>query len=249
MKNLVKVALVCALAGVMISTTLPAEAGMPLLGKIGESIGMGPSSARVGRRLEKGKPRILANGHKYQIINPGWGYLRAKSYAEQQLGHLAIIDNAYENRLLYEFMIAQGYESAYFGLADTRFEGNWTYPDGKSAKYTNWHRGQPKKDDNNARHAMLYSIFTNGQWKAGAFNKLVEEKGETAFIIEWETEYTPQQANDFNNGKPITIYPNGNPNVQQQPAVQQPTYSGGGGWSGGSSASSTEDEEVASFGG
>lgn len=245
MKNLKKTIALTLLAAMMGSVVSVTEAAsIPLFNKVKEKIGLGPSSSRIRQKLQPGKPRILANGQKYQIIDEKWGYTRAKAYAEKNMGHLAIIDSAYENKLLYEFMIAQGYEAAYFGLADTRFEGNWVCVDGKEPKYTNWHHGQPDRTDQLLRYAMLYKLYTNGSWKAGTFSNIAKVKGGTAFIIEWDAIYTPQQADEFNSGKPITIYPDGNPNVKNP---QQPTTSSGGGGYWQTTESTDAGEEEASF--
>ena len=162
------------------------EAGLNIFDKAKEAIGMGPSKKRIKRRIKPGTPMVLANGQRYQIIDLGGGYRKAKVYAERQGGHLAKIDSPGENKLLYDFMIAQGYKAAYFGLSDVNLDGEWQYADGSKPKYKNWHKEHPVKDDPHMVYAMLYSLYTNGKWKSGTFTNMVKVKGGTAFIIEWD---------------------------------------------------------------
>ena len=162
------------------------EAGLNIFDKAKEAIGMGPSKKRIKRRIKPGTPMVLANGQRYQIIDLGGGYRKAKAYAERQGGHLAKIDSPGENKLLYDFMIAQGYKAAYFGLSDVNLDGEWQYADGSKPKYKNWHKEHPVKDDPHMVYAMLYSLYTNGKWKSGTFTNMVKVKGGTAFIIEWD---------------------------------------------------------------
>lgn len=163
------------------------EARLNIFDKAKEAIGLGPSEKRIKKRIKPGTPMILANGQRYQIIDLGGGYRKAKAYAERQGGHLAKIDTSGENRLLYDFMIAQGYKAAYFGLSDVNLDGEWRYADGSKPKYKNWHKEHPVKDDPHMVYAMLYSLYTNGKWKSGTFTNMVKVKGGTAFIIEWDT--------------------------------------------------------------
>lgn len=165
------------------------EAGLNIFDKAKEAIGWGPSDKRIKRKIKPGTAMVLANGQKYQIVDIGGGYRKAKLYAERLGGHLAKIETPGENRLLYDFMIAQGYKAAYFGLSDVNLDGQWEYADGTKAKYTNWHKEHPEKDDPHMVYAMLYSLYTNAKWKSGTFSNMVKVKGGTAFIIEWDKKY------------------------------------------------------------
>lgn len=192
------------------------EASLGLFGKFQEKIGMGPQ--RHIPRNEIGQAKILANHQRYQIIDLKCSYSKAKIEAEMRGGHLAIIDSAYENKLLYDFMVSQGYEGAYFGIIDKNFDGNWKTIRGEKPNYTNWHKEQPARDNANKKYAMLYRIYTKGKWKAGTCSKLDEVKGGTAFIIEWDKvydekiqTYNPQEhlvddKNDNTRAEQVYIY-------------------------------------------
>lgn len=236
--------------------------GLNIFDKMKEKIGAGPSSKRIKVVNKKGEPKILANHKRYQIIDlgPGSGYLRARLYAARMGGHLAVIRNYKESRMLYDFMISQGYESAYFGLHDKDFNGNWRYEDGSAPKYLNWHYRQPDRSNANLKYAMLYKTYTAANWKAGTFSDIDKVKGDKAFIIEWDKVYDEKTL-----PSDVSVYvPDGvdynkiqDPEPTPQPTYNESTGSYGYGSSSGSSGSyeepasggsgDDEDEEVVSF--
>lgn len=181
------------------------EARLNIFDKAKEAIGLGPSEKRIPKRIKPGTPMILANGQRYQIVDIGGGYRKAKVYAERQGGHLAKIDSPGENKLLYNFMIAQGYKAAYFGLSDYNLDGEWEYVDGTKPRYKNWHREHPVKDDPHMVYAMLYSLYTDGKWKSGTFSNMVKVKGGTAFIIEWDEVFPPPPKDEDEPAEVIVI--------------------------------------------
>lgn len=137
------------------------------------------------------KPTILANKRMYQIVDLRSGYNKAKLYAERQGGHLAVIDSVQKSRMLYRFMVNNGYESAYFGLQDEDMDGSWELYNGEKPKFTYWQGGKPRIEEQNEKYAMLYRKYTQGKWKAGSFSPLLENSNTTAFIIEWDKELNP----------------------------------------------------------
>lgn len=171
--------------------------GNKILQSVGISSGGQASRPKVAKRDKtkpsETKPTILANKRMYQIVDLRSAYKKAVLYAERVGGHLAVIDSKEKSRMLYDFMIAQGYDSAYFGLSDEKLNGNWVLPNRQKAKFTNWHSGQPTKEEQNEKYAMLYRKFGNATWKAGSFSPLLENSNTTAFIIEWDKEVKPQE--------------------------------------------------------
>lgn len=171
--------------------------GNKILQSVGIASGGQASKPKVAKRDKtkpsETKPTILANKRMYQIVDLRSGYKKAALYAERVGGHLAVIDSKEKSRMLYDFMVSQGYDSAYFGLSDEKLNGIWVLPNGQEAKFTNWHSGQPTKAEKNEKYAMLYRKFSNATWKAGSFSPLLENSNTTAFIIEWDKEVTPQE--------------------------------------------------------
>lgn len=129
------------------------------------------------------------NGHSYYIysnVTDTWE--KAKNYCESLGGHLAVINDAAENAVLFNYMKSQGYGSAYFGLSDAVREGKWTWVDGTPVNYTNWANGEPNNEGANENYAEFYWKFNDGKWNDGNFKKGTD-RDTTAFICEWESNY------------------------------------------------------------
>lgn len=126
------------------------------------------------------------NGHYYKVIQDdaitNWD--AALQYCNAQNGYLATISSQEENDFLYSYIKQAGYESAYFGLSDAAYEGTWTWANGESVTYTNWHENEPNGESSNEDYALFYYKYSDGTWNDGDFgNRTVN--GGTAFICEW----------------------------------------------------------------
>ena len=126
------------------------------------------------------------NGHYYSVVNSEEinSFDKAQAFCESTGGYLAIIDNEEENDFLYDYIISEGYKSAYFGLTDREEEGGWKLIDGNMPSYTNWHTGEPNSENPNEDYAMFYYKFVDGSWNDGDFSYSTINGG-TAFICEW----------------------------------------------------------------
>lgn len=107
----------------------------------------------------------------------------AEAYCESLGGHLAIITSEEENEFLYQLMLDEGYNSAYFGLIDSYEEGSWVWVDGTLPSYTNWHLDEPSATYEH--YGMFYYLFTDGTWNDGDFGNLTINGGRV-FICEWD---------------------------------------------------------------
>lgn len=166
--------------------------GTRIIKSIGDTFSGGHSSkpkvVKKDKYKETHSETTILDNRMYQIVDIQGGYKKAKLYAERVGGHLAVIDSPRENQLLYNFMVSQGYDSAYIGLIDENLDGNWKLYNGEQPKFLNWHSGQPTREEKNEKYAMLYRKYKNGKWKAGSFSPLLENSNSTAFIIEWDKE-------------------------------------------------------------
>lgn len=130
---------------------------------------------------------LTYNGHSYYIYSDVANtWEEAQAYCEARGGHLAVINDDNENHMLFIFMQAAGYNSAYFGLSDAAKEGTWTWVNGESVNYTNWASGEPNSESSNEDYAEFYYKFSDGKWNDGNFKH--GTVGDTrAFICEWDT--------------------------------------------------------------
>ncbi len=132
-------------------------------------------------------------GHQYQIFSDivdTWE--EAKAYAEALGGHLAIINDDGENDAIYDYMISQGYQNAYFGLSDAESEGVWIWIDGEYLENNtlNSHWGydsangvpEPNQNNENEDYGMFYELTEPYKWNDGDFNLNYPRP----FIVEWD---------------------------------------------------------------
>lgn len=131
------------------------------------------------------------NGHYYYLYDfAGLAneeqntWENALAYCQGLNGYLATITSEEENEFLFNYMKECGYESAYFGLADSASEGTWTWCNGETVSYTNWASGEPggRTSEN---YGMFYYKYPNGTWNDGDFKNTTTNNGGTAFICEW----------------------------------------------------------------
>lgn len=124
------------------------------------------------------------NGSYYYVFSKkvnSWE--EAERYCESLGGHLAIIDDDYENETVYNYMIRAGYQSAYIGLTDAGHEGQWYWVDGRRVAYTNWSAGEPNNAGGTENYGMYYWKFKY-TWNDGDFRGIAY--GDDTFICEWD---------------------------------------------------------------
>ncbi len=76
---------------------------------------------------------------------------------EDEGAHLAIIDDADENRLVRP----EGPGSSWIGLTDEGMEGTFEWVDGSPLTYTSWRDAEPNNRDGNEHYVELNP---NGRW-------------------------------------------------------------------------------------
>lgn len=127
------------------------------------------------------------NGHSYYVFSDickSWE--EAKSYCESLGGHLAVINNAKENKRVYEIMKEFGYSNAYFGFSDAEAEGKWKWVTEDTVTYTNWSSGEPNNQSKKEDYAMFYYKSPKYKWNDSNFGK-GKKNNYPAFICEWDT--------------------------------------------------------------
>ncbi|MCD7785508.1 MAG: tetratricopeptide repeat protein [Oscillospiraceae bacterium] len=136
------------------------------------------------------------DGHYYYVydIESVTSWEDAKAYCESLNGYLATISSEEENEFLYNYIVSQGYSSAYIGLSDEDEEGTWVWTNGESIAYINWHKNEPNSESSNEDYAMFYYKYSDGTWNDGDFNGSTVNGGKV-FICEWG-DYLTDTLND-----------------------------------------------------
>lgn len=123
-------------------------------------------------------------GHHYFVAPPSVDtWEEASADCREQGAELAHISSTKENEFLHEYVIGEGFYSAYFGYSDARTEGKWAWSDGKSGTYTNWRNGEPS-GGTIENYAQFYWGFPDGSWNDGDFGGYTVDDT-TAYICEW----------------------------------------------------------------
>ncbi len=121
------------------------------------------------------------NGHYYRLYTKdnASSYEESLVFCKEKGGYLATLTTQEENNFIYQYMLEQGYQNAYFGLSDAEQEGVWKWCTGEPLTYTFWSRGEPNGQNPREDYALFYYKNTDGSWNDGDFGAPSE------FICEW----------------------------------------------------------------
>ncbi len=98
------------------------------------------------------------NGHQYYCSTSPSSWSYAQQVCNSHGGYLASINSASENYFLSNILAIQ---SAWIGLSDYAWEGEYVWASGEPLGYTNWYPGQP----NNYGGAQDYvEMMNSGHW-------------------------------------------------------------------------------------
>lgn len=128
------------------------------------------------------------NDHHYAVFNNCalWG--EAEEYCLSLGGHLATLTSAEENEAVYQYILSCGYTTAYFGYcgwSSDNITWEWEWINGETSAYTNWHKGEPAKDELYKPHARFCEQSDDGTWSAGYFVDH-STNDNNVFICEWD---------------------------------------------------------------
>ena len=170
----------------------------------------GPTEAMASSVTENIPEDALSyNGHHYYVYSAedvnvtSWD--EAEAYCEKLGGHLATLTTDDENTAVYNYMVKQGYTSAYIGLSEDETE-RWSWVTGETSDYYNWAYFEPSNEGGDEDYAMFYYKYDNGQWNDGDFHSL---DGGTVgdpynFICEWEGTETDDSVDVYRLYNPNT---------------------------------------------
>ena len=125
--------------------------------------------------------RILnpANQHQYLYVMIEKNWHQARDYCALRGGHLVTIQDAKENKFIYE--LTSG--NTWLGATDEVKEGTWVWVSGEPWKYKNWDRNEPTNNgDGQPEHVLTFSV--TGPIGGSTWNDI--PGGKMFFVCEWE---------------------------------------------------------------
>ena len=132
------------------------------------------------------------NGHAYALVDNkeyGLSYQELQAYCVKMGGHLAVINDAEENFVLYMLAVRNGQQTAFFGYSDEAVEGSWQWAYGNS-DYERWNADSGQPDNGGAgqgSHGENYAQFMVGKGD-GTWNDAQMDVNTTVYICEWEAD-------------------------------------------------------------
>lgn len=129
---------------------------------------------------------------RYSLIPYPLPWHLAEKYAEQNGGHLVVIDNETENEWIVKTF--GGNTEYWIGLTDEATEGAWIWVDGKKAEYFNWGGSEPDNYRNNQHYGIInakaphLNQTADGKWNDVPGNEI------RIGIIEHKSQITPTRA-------------------------------------------------------
>lgn len=100
-----------------------------------------PTRTPIPTATATADPRILNpdNQHKYLYVQIEKKWHEARDYCTLLGSHLVTIQDATENKYIYQFTSG----NTWLGATDEIEEGRWIWVSGEPWKYTNWEEGEP----------------------------------------------------------------------------------------------------------
>ena len=144
-------------------------------------------------------------GSTYQVIAQAASYSDAQAHAESLGGHLVIIDDADENTLVYDLLVAENITTtapdggdavyAWIGASDEANEGVWLWANGEPMEQSNAHWGSAGVEPDDFTHPSVsptgqdYAAMALSSWPYGSAGEWNDISGENqlAYVIEFSS--------------------------------------------------------------
>ena len=118
------------------------------------------------------------NQHQYLYVKIEKNWHEARDYCASRGGHLVTIQDAGENKYIYQ--LTSGI--TWLGATDEVKEGTWVWVTGEPWKYRNWDKNEPNNANGKTEHFLEYSI--TGPIGGSTWNDI--PNGDNSFVCEWE---------------------------------------------------------------
>lgn len=123
--------------------------------------------------------------HRYRIFKGVPRWVEAKAFCQALGGHLATMTSEEENQFVHQFMMDNGFLTAYFGLEDEERDQTWEWVTGEPVEYCPWDSGEPSYSPRE-RYGMYFYKHLTGTWNDAHFYEHAEVDPGCSFICEWD---------------------------------------------------------------
>ena len=148
------------------------------------------------------------NGHYYLLCDStqAGSYSSAKEYCAAQGGYLAVIGSEEENRFLFDYMLKQGFGSAYFAFSDITIKDGWNWEGPEASSYSNLSDDALKMARGIDHFGLFRSDYSDGTWMVNdgiiydvqAYDIAITTAQASSYFTEPDTAYVPAQCMDRN---------------------------------------------------
>ncbi len=139
------------------------------------------------------------SGHTYTMYQSSMTWTQAKSFCEEQGGHLVTINSQQEQDFITDTILADAQRNCYW-TAGYLTDGQWKWTTGEDMSYTNWAENEPNNQDGVEAYIHLFGFEKtdgSGPKPVGSWNDVANEGSPFAddfyditnygFICEWDS--------------------------------------------------------------
>ncbi|MBP3650871.1 MAG: C-type lectin domain-containing protein [Clostridia bacterium] len=122
--------------------------------------------------------------HCYRMYRGVKYWVEARAFCEALGGHMATLTTPEENQFVHDFMVENGFTTAYFGLMDEERDRTWVWVTGEPVEYTNWDSLEPSYSARE-RYGMYFYKHIQGTWNDSHFYEHWDDQ-EWSYFCEWD---------------------------------------------------------------
>lgn len=142
------------------------------------------------------------NGHFYTVFTDDLSWEQAKKACERMGGHLVVIDDEDENKMLCE-LCASTSKGLYWIGAYADEKGNWKWVNNRKFDYSEWDVNQPSGGEE--KYVQIYAEHVADNDRVGKWNDAVGKSGAMSWYsvknVGYVCEFDPETLKPVANGK------------------------------------------------